>query len=396
MEKRILLLADAASPHTEKWASALADEGYLVGLFSLNKTSATWLPENKNIVLLYEPPVAPGKNKLTYLLALPTLWRILRSFRPHLIHAHYASSYGLLAALSGFRPFVVSAWGSDVFDFPRQSVFHKYILKFNLSRANRILATSYALKGELWKYTKREVEVIPFGVDTEAFFPAEVKDKADEVINIGTIKSLEDIYGIETILEAARHIKNTLPSVPFRLFLIGGGNRQAFYKEMAENFGLKNEVVFTGKIPFKEVPYYHNLLDIFLNVSIVDESFGVSVIEAMACQKPVIVSRAPGLIEIVMDKSLGLLIEKGNSGQLADAIIQLLFSPDIRRSMGKAARQHVVSHYDFKSCLLQMTLLYKSFLDQKESGLPYPVNYSQQVGRMRSPRGKKEDLAPRR
>jgi len=62
---------------------------------------------------------------------------------------------------------------------------------------------------------------------------------------------------------------------------------------MANSLELSDNVVFTGKIPFREIVHYHNLLDIFLNVSIVDESFGVSVIEAMACEKPVIVTGHP-------------------------------------------------------------------------------------------------------
>src|SRR5262249_39253213 len=128
MEKRILLLADAASPHIEKWATALAGKGFKVGLFSLNKTTWNWYT-HPNIILLNEPDDYANAdflaNKLKYLFVLPKLKRLIKDFQPDVLHAHYGSSYGLLGALSGFSPFVVSTWGSDVFEFPRKSAIHR-------------------------------------------------------------------------------------------------------------------------------------------------------------------------------------------------------------------------------------------------------------------------------
>src|SRR5690606_14690363 len=113
-----------------------------------------------------------------------------------ILHAHYATSYGLIGALSGFKPFVLSVWGADVYDFPRRSKLHKKLFQYNLKKADLILSTSEIMRNELKKYTAKEVLVTPFGVDTSVFCKKDIAEKDNSVINIGTIKSLEEKYGI--------------------------------------------------------------------------------------------------------------------------------------------------------------------------------------------------------
>lgn len=303
-------------------------------------------------------------QKFSYVFSLSYLHSCIKKFSPDIVHAHYASSYGLLGSLSGFSPFIISAWGSDIYEFPQKSFLHKAILKFNLKRADKILSTSYVMKGELWKYSAKEVDVIPFGVDTKVFYPIrENSEHKKDPIRIGTIKAMEDIYGIKTIIEAVDLVKKCLPEVNLRVYLIGSGKRTNHYKKMIASKNLEETFIFTGKIPYAHISTYHNLLDVLLNVSTVNESFGVSVIEGMACGKPVIVSNSPGLKEVVSD--CGIVVQKDNAQQLAKAIMQLLESPELRASLGKFARQHVLDTYDFKTCLNQMTAVYEEMLCKK-------------------------------
>lgn len=377
MAKKVLILADVSSSHTQKWAIGLAAQGYSIGIFSFNGSGSKWYKNYKNISVLHEKEEKINSssliNKLNYLTFLPKLLKSIKLFNPDIVHAHYASSYGLLGALSGFKPFVISAWGTDIYQFPRKSFFHRQLLKFNLKKADRILSTSYVMKGELWKYSSKEVDVIPFGVDTDIFSPRELKELPEKnTIHIGTIKAMEDIYGIKTIIEAIELVKLCIPEVALKVFLVGDGTRIKYYKKLVSSKNLQDQFVFTGKISFSGISDYHNLLDILLNVSLVNESFGVSVIEGMACEKPVIVSNAPGLKEVV--DSIGIIVEKDNAQQLAKAIIQLIESPELRVSLGKAGRKHVLNNYDFKNNLQQMMHVYQSVSSVNET-IDLPVDF---------------------
>lgn len=376
MAKRILLLADLSSSHTEKWVRGLSQQGYVVAIYSLNQCKNKWYNELPHVYLLnsqnHGSTVRFLLKKLSYILEVPKIRAAIREFKPDILHAHYASSYGLLGALSRFKPFVISAWGSDVYEFPNSSFIHRAILKFNLKKAERILSTSYAMKGELWKYTKKEIEVLPFGVDTDLFTaPSEKNTEIGKPIRLGVIKAMEDIYGIKTVIEALHLVSRCMPEQELKLYLIGGGTQVRKYKKIVSKLGLRDKIVFTGKIPFGEIAEYHKLMDVLINVSSVNESFGVSVVESMACEKAVIVSNVPGLKEVI--DAHGIIVEKDNAAQLTRAIIQLIESPELRIKIGQAARAHVLQYYNFKNCLLQLTGVYDSLLSEQtkhESSFP--------------------------
>ena len=128
---RLLLLADIQSEHTEKWALGLAANGIEVGLFSFNKATYPWYENIINITLLYEAEIKLDAdniiNKLFYFKFVKLLKTAIKKFTPDVLHAHYATSYGLIGALSGFHPFVISAWGTDVMRFPQKNFINKFI-----------------------------------------------------------------------------------------------------------------------------------------------------------------------------------------------------------------------------------------------------------------------------
>ena len=128
---RILLLGDINSPHINKWANSLNDSGVEVGVFSISPL-AEMLSYNLSVEILDNRLRSSSSfsfksafSKIKYLKLLPTLKKAIKQFNPDILHAHYASSYGLLRSLSGFHPYCVSVWGSDVYDFPNTSPIAK-------------------------------------------------------------------------------------------------------------------------------------------------------------------------------------------------------------------------------------------------------------------------------
>ncbi len=366
---RILLLADINSPHIRKWALSLADRGFTIGIFSLNKSSTEWFKGIKNIEYLsagFGSDVASKRElgKLAYVKALPFLKKVILSFKPDILHAHYATSYGLLGALSGFHPYVISVWGSDVYDFPKKSFLHKFILKQNLKRADCILSTSLSMATETAKYTQKKIEITPFGVDLDIFKPQVVKSifNSGDIV-VGTIKSLEPKYGIEYLVEAFQILCEKHADMPLKLLIVGGGSQEGKLKTIVNAAGLNDEVKFTGRVLSEKVQEYHNMLDVYVALSVDDsESFGVAVIEAAACGKPVVVSNVSGFAEVIENGTTGIIVPVRNAKVAANAIERIIADKELARQMSANGRKRVEELYNWSDNLKVIISIYDSLL----------------------------------
>ena len=369
---RIFFLADINSAHTTKWALSLAEKGHEIAIYSLNSSDFPWYEGNPSIVIYHSVKRqaeffnAPSFFKLGYLAHIRNIKNSIKEFKPDILHAHYASSYGLLGRLVGFSPFVISVWGADVFDFPTQSFLNRKILSGNFSKADKILSTSEIMKEEIKKYTSKDVEVTPFGIDPEKFKPFKVKSVFEEgTIVIGSVKQLELKYGTDYLIQAFKKVLDRNPDKKLGLLLVGSGTKSDTFKNLVEDLGIKDKVIFTGKVPVEQVPSYHNQIDVFVNISIFhSESFGVSVVEAMACEKPVIVSRVGGLPEVVIENETGIIIEPENIDETVLAIELFLHNNELAKKFGEAGRKHVLSKYNWNHNLENIEGIYHSILSQ--------------------------------
>lgn len=370
MTMRILFLSDVDSSHTRKWAISLATRGYEIGIFSLRKSDNEWYKQFPSIRVFDQEGFAKGKfssgitSKLGYLKLLPFLRETIGSFRPDIVHAHYATSYGLLGARTGFHPFVISVWGSDIFEFPKSSWLSRRMVIYNLNRSDRILSTSNVMRDEIHKYVNHEVDVTPFGVNTAVFARKSVTavDQLADAKVVGTIKSLERKYGIDVLLDAFALVKAKFAG-PVKLLIAGSGTMEAELKQRANKLSLENDVIFTGQLKQEEVPEWHNRIDVFANLSIDDsESFGVSVVEAMACERPVVVTSVGGLKEVVVKDETGLIVAPFSAGEAADAILRLLNDDGLAERLGKAGRKRVLENYDWERNLDGIEQIYSTLI----------------------------------
>jgi glycosyltransferase involved in cell wall biosynthesis len=371
---KVLLLASLASAHTIKWANALNKRGCKILICGLNNyfDESQYDPEIElENIRLTERIMSSKKgslNKILYIKALPKIKRLIKRFEPDIVHAHYASSYGLLGLMTGFHPFIVSVWGSDIFTFPARSYIKSEIIKYLFKKTDIILSTSNFMVNEIKKYTSKEILVTPFGIDTERFKP----EKADSLfmeddIIIGTIKSLEFQYGIEYLIRAFKIVKGRNPDLPLKLLIVGKGSLEIQMKRLADDLEISEDTVFAGFIKYTEVHNYHNMLDIYAALSVVnDESFGVAVLEAGACEKPAIVSNVGGLTEVVKDKETGIVVAKENAEMAADAIEFLIKDREERIRMGKAARVRILEQYNFDKNLENMLMIYEQVLQSSD------------------------------
>lgn len=368
--KKIILLSDPVSSHTQKWANSLALKDIEVYLFGLVTDEPNGYNSNVNLIVEKIPASVKLQSdgslqKSIYLKVLPKIKSIIKKINPDLIQSHYASSYGLLGALSGFKPFIVSVWGNDVFDFPRKSIIHKQILKYVFRKADRIYSTSKIMAKETNRYTNKKIRIIPFGVDTDVFKPFDVKKIFDEdSLVIGTVKSLSIKYGIEYLLEAFQLIKENFPVKKIKLLLVGDGTLKASLHSKANELNINDDVLFYGSVPHSKVPEIYNTIDIAVFPSIW-ESFGVSNLEAAACEVPQVASNIGGFPEIIEDGITGFLVEPQNPFAIAEKVTELINDESLRRKIGKAARKKVIAEFDWNKNVDQMISEYEQILKER-------------------------------
>lgn len=368
---KVLLLSPLECSHTYKWAASLAKRDVKVCVVGLGTAYDPQLYEHQPNLVARSLGISAGTlakgvgniTKLSYLMTLPLVNRTIRSFKPDIVHAHFASSNGLLGALSNFHPLIVSVWGSDIFDFPEVSPFHRAIMRFNLGKADRVLSTSMVMARRTSKFTDKPIDVTPFGVDTHQFSPAPGPARLGLVI--GTVKHLEPKYGVNYLLRAFKILSERHPRLTLSLLVVGGGSQRKQLEALAVTLSIQQKVTFMGDVPHPEVARCHNMIDIAVFTSTSDsESFGVAAVEASACGKPVVASEVGGLPEVVEHGVTGFLVPPRDPAKTADAIERLILDHSLRDRMGLAGRRRVEKLFSWDDSVNQMISIYRATLSR--------------------------------
>ena len=367
---KILYLAHSGNPHTQKWVRHFVqrgDEVHVASLFNGPIEGAA-----------LHPFWRPTETKLDYFFNIGMVRKLAQKLKPDILHSHYATGYGFLGAFSNYHPFVISTWGMDVLGFPETSPFHRKLLRWNLSRADVVCATSHQLAEATKPYlsSSKNPLITPFGVDLRMFHPASENKK--RTLNVGIVKSLEPKYGVEFLIRAFAQSQKKFPNI--RLLIVGDGYLGESLKKLAFELHVFDKTEFTGRVPHDHVPQWLNRIDVFVNPSIHEsETFGVAVLEAAAAEIPVVVSQIGGLPEVVQDGITGFLVPPRDVHALAEKIELLVSDENLRRRMGKAGREFVKKNYDWNENAKIMERLYDSLLRKSQTGFTIGPHPSRQL-----------------
>ena len=367
---KVALLSGASSIHTIRWANGLAEAGLEVHLISQQ-------PQLEPMDARVQVHILPFRGVLGYFTMVPAVKKILKSIKPDIVNAHYASGYGTTARLVNYHPWVLSVWGSDVYDFPYTSPLHKWLVRKNLLAADKVASTSICMAEQTLSIAPKlsHIAITPFGVDTvyyDSLTTSLANRDANLPITIGTVKTLAPLYGIDILIKAfeilLKNLSQTHPEIEksLRLRLVGGGPQELELKALTLQLGISKRIDFVGRVDSSQVPVELEKLDIYVALSR-QESFGVAIIEAGAAGRPVVVSNAGGLPEVVLEGQTGIVVPKENPQAAADAISKLVLDRDLRIQMGEAGKQHVVDTYDWSACINTMTNLYEKIINQYKS-----------------------------
>ncbi len=288
---------------------------------------------------------------------LPQLWWKLKSFDA--VHLHYPFFGGAEVVKGKFKLIITyhhdvvgSGWLGKLFRWHTKNWMPKI-----LGRADKIIVSSldYAknsnVKDILEKNSEKFVE-IPFGVDAEKFSPAEPRAELIKKFNLTAGRTILFVGGLDRAhyfkgLEVLIKAKAMVPAA--KILVVGDGDLRAHYEKMAEELNLKDQIIFAGVVGGEDLPNYYNLADVVVLPSLDgSEAFGIVLIEAASCAKPIIASNLPGVRSVIEYGVSGFTFSPGNAKELAEKINYFLDNPEAAKDFGRHGREIVLEKYDLK------------------------------------------------
>lgn len=185
----------------------------------------------------------------------------------------------------------------------------------------------------------KPIYIVPTGLDIAPFkssnFSLEEKNKLKESLNIAPTEKVILFLGRVAEEKSVDVIMDNMPSIfeeypNCKFLIVGDGPSKKALEEQAKKLNIADKVIFTGKVPWSDVPKYYNLGDVFVNAS-VTETQGLTFIEAMAADLPVVAKYAPNLSEFINNGKNGLLVKKNSD--FKDAIIKVLDNQELRKTL---------------------------------------------------------------
>jgi glycosyltransferase involved in cell wall biosynthesis len=259
--------------------------------------------------------------------------------------------------MRGLHPVVLHAWGNDVTAEPaglRGRVRGRQ--QRGLFRAaDATTATSRFLADVVARRFGVDAEVIPFGIDTDRFRPADGARRPGPV-RIGFVKwGLGAKYGPDLLVEAL----GLLPAgADYEVTIAGDGDLRPMLEARLGELSLTARVRFVGRMSNSEVASLLSGLDIFVMPSRREE-WGVAAAEASASGLPVVATTVGGIPEIVVAGETGLLVPPEDAAALAKALERLIADPGLRSRLGTAGRRRIDQLYRWERCVDRMELVYR-------------------------------------
>jgi len=229
-------------------------------------------------------------------------------------------------------------------------VVGSFMLERNIKITERITYSTEFLKSS-YSLPENKSVLIPNGVDTNLFYKRNEETKAKERFNIsedvlvlGFVGFLGEWVDLQTVFETIKILQD---QVKIRLIVVGNGSKFARFKELSKNCGVQENVIFTGDVPYSEVPEYISYMDICLlpfdTSAVSQHALPLKLFEYMACEKPVISTPLAGVKEAVEDQ----VLYASNADELKQRILELYHNEELRKRLGKEGRRFVERNYSW-------------------------------------------------
>jgi glycosyltransferase involved in cell wall biosynthesis len=249
------------------------------------------------------------------------LKRVLRQVQPELVHAGPLQSVGLIAALTGFHPLLGMSWGFDLMQDADKNACARRITRRVLARLDWLFGDCQAVldKAARLGYDTKRSTRFPWGVDLAHFSPGKseaIRERLgwQDATILFCNRSWEAKYGVDLVARA--FVQSARADGNLRLILAGSGSQRELIEEILRQGGVRERVFFAGQIPNRDLPDWYRAADVYISASHTDGS-SVSLMEALACGLPAVISDIPANLEWVTDGEQGWLFKDGSQVELA-------------------------------------------------------------------------------
>lgn len=295
------------------------------------------------------------------------LWITMKHEQPDLVQSFlfWANVTARLMRRLGRKLLVISSYHDEVV---QENWLYRLVDRMTMRWTRMIVCCSYAVQRSVASRiggSKEQFVVIPFGVDASRFSQKGAVPRAelglkDGVPVVGTVSRLvEPKKGLRFLLEAVAHLERRSTDRRCQVLLVGNGPAERDLRTMSRTLNISSPVIFAGAR--RDIPQLLPIFDIFVLPSLY-EGFGIALLEAMAAGRPIIATAVGGIPEFITHGETGLLIEAGNATALADAIEELLESPERASQIALRGQMRVRDRYGIQAIVRRHEQVYEACL----------------------------------
>ncbi len=368
---RILYLSKAYTPHDYRILDVLSRSDHEV--FYLRLEEGAMSAERRPLPPGIRPILWKGAGSWwTFPWMLRNLRRVLRDLKPDVVHAGPVQQGAFLIALAGYRPLVTMSWGSDILIDARRG-FGRWAACYTLNRSSALICDCDVVRQKAIQLgmPADKIVVFPWGVDLDLFSPGsngELRSKLgwESAFVLLSNRSMEPIYGVDIVVKA--FIRAVKIDEELRLILLNDGPLRYQFQTLIRKAGLEDRVYFAGRIENDKLPAYYRAADLYLSGSHSDGS-SVSLLEAMACGVPVVVSDIAGNREWVTPGENGWWFPDGDEEALADMIRVARKAPKGLSAIADRARAVAEERANWRRNSRKLLEVYKLVSEAEENSL---------------------------
>jgi len=366
---KILFFSLGYSTHDHRFLKTISENGHEVFFVQLEGNPG--IVESRAVPKNIQQVIWKGGRNPFKWSALPALAldfrRVVKKIQPDLIHAGPIQTCAFIAALAGFRPLLTMSWGFDLMDDVHKGKIWQFATRYTLKRSAFFTSDANITREMAIQYgmNPNKTAVFPWGIDLEHFnVPTFQRSNVQtfqrsnaDTFTLFCNRSWEKRYGVDVLARAFVKVAQQKDNVD--LILLGDGSQGNLIRGILQKGGVLDRVTFGGRVSQNDLPRWYHMADLYISPSHVDGS-SVSLMEALGCGLPCLVSDIPANKEWVEENQNGWLFHDGDENQLAEKILAAMNDGQALTRMAKNSRRAAESRADWKKNSAVLMKIYQT------------------------------------